>query len=133
MFRFNHRRTIACLLMPLCGAQMTACRSWQPRMQMTDIAAGSDVRLTRRDGSRVMMRGATVRGDTVHGDARRSGGRTGRSIVSVPVSDVQNLEVHRFSKERTIGLGLGIATGLLLLAFAADNAMKGGPVFGPGY
>ena len=73
------------------------------------------IRVTRTDGSRVVLEDPVLRSDTVSGLVADK--REGQQQVSIPVADVQQVETPRFDVARTFGLFAGL--GVLVLATIA--------------
>ena len=100
------RRGIAALLLLL----LTACYSWQPTTPSpqgwTPEERPSSVRVTLATGGTVTVENPAVRNDSIVGD-------TGLGVAS---RDVGLLEVRRFSVTKTIGLVLGTAAGVVVVA-----------------
>ena len=94
-------RPIALLLLAL---QLAGCSSWQPSVAgpprfAIQYEAPDQVRVTRLNGDRLVIRNPTMRGGSINGTAEGE-------AVNVPTSDVRQLEVRRFSGGRTVGLVL---------------------------
>ena len=70
----------------------------------------SVVRVTRSDGSKIVLEDPVLRTDTLSGIAS---GQTADSEVAVPLADVRQVETPHFSAGRTIGLALGLAATVL--------------------
>jgi hypothetical protein len=78
------RRAVAALLL----LSMPACMMWHPH-SVTEIGPETDrerVRITRQDGSSVVLEYATLRADSV------TGVEDGGAMRSVPLADVHTLE-----------------------------------------
>lgn len=73
------------------------------------------IRVTRPDGSRVVLEAPVLRSDTVSGLVADK--REGQQQVSIPIADVQQIETPRFDVARTFGLFAGL--GALVLATIA--------------
>jgi hypothetical protein len=88
----------------LCAA-LWACTSWQAEpVAPTQLGAGSEprrIRVTRTDGSQVVLEDARVLADGVHG-------RWERLQAFIPVGDIGELEVRRQDDAGTIGLIAGL-------------------------
>jgi hypothetical protein len=109
------RRGAALLLLTL-GA---GCRSWQPVLPPLAGAPSrpTRVRVTRADGSRVELVGASVRGDTLYGE-RRGGAAPGRgAVAAVPLDSVRRLEARGVSGARTGTLAAGVLLGLAAVVY----------------
>jgi len=93
------RRAIALVLIPLV---VTACSTWQAEPTPAEYLqshTAERARVTRRDSSRLELRNVQLRGDSVWGEA--GGGMAGIRSVRIAVSDVQRMEVLRYSRVRT--------------------------------
>ncbi len=130
MLRLPRRATSTCLLLLLTSTTMTGCVSWQSQMTSTTIRPQTDVRLTRPDGTKLLLVHAEIRGDSVHGYGMSRSRQSAPPTYAMPLADVQNLEVRRFSGEHTFGLVFGIAAFFGGLALLIDNSLSG-PLFGP--
>jgi len=95
-----------------------ACHEWRTE-ELTPQAVITSrqpvtLRVTRIDGSQVVLERAVLQGDTLLGDTLpyiRPDTSTLRD-VRIPLSDVRQVATRSFSADRTVGLGLGIAAGL---------------------
>lgn len=112
----------ACLLL-LC-IQLSACYSWRteqvaPAQTITDRKP-EQVRITEPGGSKVIVLGPTVGGDTLRGRSQLSG-----SPVAIPLADVLQLETRR-SNGMSSGLVVaGIGLGAVGIGVAAACWMSG--------
>ena len=104
----------------------TACQAWrvQPVAPESLLAADQPerVRVTRVDGSHIVLEHPVVRADTVSGSVLRNGVQ---QDIRIPLTDVRHIETRGFSTSRTVGLGLGVTAGLfaaLLLVITLGNA-----------
>ena len=111
------RRGWAALLLVITVSGV-GCQAWH----VQDIAPESllatqprIIRVTRTDGSRVLLEDPVLRSDTVSGLVADR--REGQQQVSIPIADVRQVETPRFSVERTVGLFAGL--GALVLATIA--------------
>ena len=115
------RRLAATLLITaLCGS---ACQAWRTeRVAPQSLLATrhpTKLRVTRTDGTQIVLDHPVLRGDTLVGTRPRW---TGQAEVRIPLTDVQLAATRGFSAGRTIGLGVGVATlayGAFLIAVAA--------------
>ena len=76
------------------------------------------LRVTRRDGARVVLERAALRADTLAGTGH---GQGNQPEARIPLAEVQEVATRGFSAGRTVGLGLGVvaaAGALLLVEFA---------------
>ena len=74
-----------------------SCTSWQPAAVSPARVITEDVRVTKTDGSVVVLRNPEVRTDSIVSDVWR-----------FPMADIQRIEVKRTSAGRTIALSLVI-------------------------
>jgi hypothetical protein len=83
------------------------------------------IRVTRTDGSRVVLEGPVLRSDSMSGLVADK--REGQQQVSIPIADVQQVETPRFDVARTFGLfaGLGVLV-VATIAIAFAIACSGG-------
>ncbi len=102
----------------------SGCQAWrvEPVRPESLLAARKQaiVRLTRSDGSRVVLEDPALRPDTITGIASSQGDDL---EVSIPLADVRQVETEHFSLGRTVGLGFGLAAatfGAILAAFIAS-------------
>ncbi|HVE78157.1 MAG TPA: hypothetical protein VNA89_04830 [Gemmatimonadaceae bacterium] len=110
--RFHLVPMLACLVC------LHGCTSWHRR----DVSAGAapaissdhPVRITRMDGSTMVLEHPRVVGDSVVGDVGDPPRR-----AAVALSDVQRMDVRRVSLLRTGGLALGVGAAALGVAFIA--------------
>lgn len=67
------------------------------------------------DGSQIVLMRAVVQGDTLSGDTLAVSGRdtSEQQHIRIPLSEVQQIATRVPSADRTVGLGLGIAAGLV--------------------
>ena len=139
-----HRSTLAsatrlslCLLMASAGA----CTSWRTQAgtppEVLAVHNPSVARVTRADGSTVMVHAPTIAGDTLVGWS--AGGRraeTRGAAVKVPLADIRALAIRRTNAGRTILLLAGVGLTAAVVAAAASYnsepvAVSGGPVSCP--
>ena len=105
----------ATLLIILFG---TACHEWRtedvaPKMVLPTRQPAT-VRVTRIDGSQLLLEHAVLQGDTLSGDTLSGVGPRGSELrhVTIPLTDVRQIATRVPSAGRTLGLGLGVAAGL---------------------
>ena len=95
------RRFIAALLMVL----LTACHSWRPTtvspQGWTPEEQPSSVRVTRTSGEVMIVRDPIIRNGSILGSSDAG-------VAAVALGDVRLLEVRRFHRGQTIGLGAAI-------------------------
>ena len=113
------------VVMTVCG---TGCQAWHlegvaPESLLT--TRPRTIRVTRTDGSRVVLEDPVLRNDTVSGLVADK--REGQQQVSIPIADVQQVETPRFDVARTFGLfaGLGVLV-VATIAIAFAIACSGG-------
>ena len=71
------------------------------------------VRVTRTDGTRLLITGARLQGDTLMGFAQRPSGAMGE-FMEMPLTEVSTVEAQRYASGRTM-----LAVGGALLAWAS--------------
>lgn len=100
----------------LASMVLSGCQGWRAQTNPTPGAQlANPARVTRTDGSVVVMRDAAVSRDSVAGT-----GEAGR--VAIPLSEVRSIEARRMDGGRTALLTVGILAGLLgLVVLAASN------------
>jgi hypothetical protein len=88
----------------LCAA-LWACTSWQSEpVAPAQLVASDDaqrVRVTRTDGSQVVLEDARVAADGVHGQWERT-------QAFIPTTEVRQLQVRREDQAGTVGLIVGV-------------------------
>ena len=116
-------------LLALACLVAASCTRWQPvRVSPADgsLTGSTDVRVTRRDGSRQILREARSVADSVAGVAvdelcvrSRDGARTRcadhRVETTIPLSDVSILEVREPNPHGTVFLVVGATLGVVVL------------------
>jgi hypothetical protein len=109
------------LLIILCN---TGCHVWHTEDVTPQLVLGSRsqarIRVTRTDGSRLILNRAAVHGDTLSGFVWRKG------AVEIPLNQVRETATPRMSTGRTVGLLLGIGalvvgTYLVVLAIGLSH------------
>ena len=107
-------RSVATWLLVL---NLAGCHSWRSEAlapaQLVPAEHPKVVRVTRSDGSILILRHPTVRDDSMVGIGPDS------AEVRLPLQDVRGVEVRRFSAAKTTGLVLGVAGGAALAVGAA--------------
>ena len=101
----------------------TACTVWHVQAVTPDSVTADRpkmLRVTRTDGSRVVVEHPTVRSDTLFGSIRG-----GEEKISLPLREVRQLETGEFSSGRTI-VGILIVGGLALAALLIAAVQAGG-------
>jgi hypothetical protein len=87
----------------------SACMHWKVQDALPEQVATRrpyEVRVTRDDGSRVVLRRPEIVGDTLYGAAR---GRTAAPRPGVALADVSEVALRRFNVLGSMALGLGTA------------------------
>lgn len=100
----------------LASTVLSGCHGWRAQANPTpDAQLPNPARVTRTDGSVLVLRGAVVSQDSITGTAERS-------RVAIPLSQVRSIDARRMDGDRTALLGLGILAGVFgLVALAASN------------
>jgi hypothetical protein len=114
----------ALLVATLAGA---GCQAWHTEGVRPDSLLAArhlrGLRVTRTNGSRMVLESPIVRADTLSGLVSRDGGQ---QQVQIPLADVQRVETLRLSGGRTAGLLGGLALGVvatyaIAIAIACSN------------
>ena len=88
----------------------TACQAWHTeRVAPVSLLATrqpAKLRVTRADGSQIVLEHPVVRADTLSGTGP---GPNGPQDVRVPLTDVRAVATRGFSEGRTVGLVVGVA------------------------
>src|SRR5207245_9306451 len=95
----------ALLVMTMSGV---ACQTWHvPGIAPESLLATQPrtIRVTRTDGSRVVLEDPVLRSDSMSGLVADQ--REGQQQVSIPIADVQQVETPRFDVARTFRLFAG--------------------------
>ena len=118
---FHHLSIALALVLSLSG-----CSSWHSAnvtpAQLLDDDPPDRVRVTKPDGTTLVLEHPQLLGDTLYGAAARNAGSRG-DTVAVPLADLRKVEVRQPNGLKTIGLVLGlvtVATGIYL-AILLDN------------
>jgi hypothetical protein len=99
---------VACVFLVL---HLSACTTWR----ISDIAPQTvvaterpaRVRVTRTDGSEVVLRGPSIRADSLYGLQRGVfGGVQGDLSVGIPLTDIRQLAVGRTDLAKSLGLAV---------------------------
>jgi hypothetical protein len=111
------RRSLALLLIGACGS---GCHVWrtEPVTRVRPIADRhtAQLRITRNDGSLVIVAQPMMRGDTLLGTVLSN--RSTADSVRIPLSDVREVATRRASAWRTVSLVTGVTAGALFAAYA---------------
>jgi len=124
----RRRRAGTLLLMTLSG---TACQAWHTeRVAPQTVLATrqpAKLRVTRTDGSQIVLQHPVLRGDTLVGTrpgrqevrvAYTEAEQVGRE-VRIPLTEVRQTATRGFSVGRTVGLLVGVAAAVLAAYVAA--------------
>ena len=107
-----HRRFVCISVTGSVIAQLTACTSWRlqniPPQQFTVQNATKPMRVVRRSGAVMMLRGARIGADTLYGTHKRSDAGLADTVVAIPLSDVQSIAVRDADSAKTVTLVAGI-------------------------
>ena len=90
-----------------------ACTHWKVQDALPEQVVGEkhpyEVRVTRDDGSRIVLRRPEIVGDTLYGAARGSRAGAAAPGPGVPLADVSEVAVRRVDILGSAALGLGTA------------------------
>ncbi|MDE2754707.1 MAG: hypothetical protein OXI83_19225 [Gemmatimonadota bacterium] len=135
------RRTRALPVHLLCTVLIlgvaSACRTWQPATMSPERLIATErperVRVTVPGGATVTLRNPIVVNDSiVAAVAPDPGGPFATARPGVPTAAVEGLEVSRFSRARTVAMGVGIvAMAFGWARFAGSNSSGEPPVDPP--
>ena len=137
----RHRSTLARagrLSLSLLLAPAAACTSWRTQAgspsQVLTARQPSTARVTRADGSSVIVHGPRIVGDTLSGWSGNSGAQDGGRPVQVPLSDIRSIEIRRTSAGKTILLlaGIGVTAAVVAAAASSDPSVQPSPGSGGG-
>jgi hypothetical protein len=107
-----------------------ACHVWRPESvhPTSSFAADTRVRVTRNDGTALVLSSTRIANDSVIGAWPGSWTR-----VAVPVSDVKRLETYRVSADRTTIVVIGVAAAAIVFGIAFKKVTRPKPYdFCPG-
>ena len=110
---------------------LPACTSWHvgtpTPAAFVQREQPEHVRVTRVDGSQIMLVGPNVQGDTLYGKRETLTARSEPTTepFSVPLADVQSVAVRRFSAGKTLLLVGGVIGGILV-AWVIDCSGRSG-------
>jgi len=109
----RQRCTATVLLMTLLG---TACLAWHTEGVAPQVVLATQLpralRVMRTDGRQLVLQHPVLRGDTLVGISDQ------QEEVRIALTDVRQVATRGFSAGRTVGLGVGLAAGVVG-AFAA--------------
>src|SRR4051812_42597045 len=118
-------------LLTLLGLVAEGCTSWNTQSVAPDrvLAQRPDqVRLTLRDGNRVVIVAPAIVGDSLIGSPAGANPKHIAQRLAIPVSDIQSVEVQRISGGKTALLIAGVGVTALAVIAAANCC---GPDFKP--
>lgn len=116
-----HRRTLLLwrrsLALGLLTAELLACTSWRVQGPTPEAAISNRkptaVRITRIDGTRMILHRPLVRGDSLAGALSTSAATEDRAAsVTIPIRDVEAVAVRRFDVLKSVGLYFAIGLAL---------------------
>lgn len=108
------RRVRPAALLALLLATLPGCHAWQPRPLDAPAlrqGTGRPLRVVRRDGSSLVLAGATIAGDSVAGWIPPADGEPS-ARVAIALADVARVEEEVVSARRTAAVAVGSAVGL---------------------
>lgn len=92
------------------GLHLTGCYSWAPSMlspeELVSAEQPETIRVTGADSTQRVLKQPTTRNDSLIGVAPDG------AVTAVADEEVRGVEVKRFSWQKTVGLGLGVAAGV---------------------
>jgi hypothetical protein len=114
----NRRRRAATLLvMILYGS---ACQAWHTERVTPEsllvTRQPATFRVTRTDGSQIVLEHPVLRADTLSGTVR---GPNEQQDVRIPLTEVREVATRGFSAGRTVGLVVGVAAGTFAVIVVA--------------
>ena len=121
------RRATVLLLIAACGS---GCHVWRTvpgvPAPITEGRRASPLRITRKDGSQVIVNQPAMRGDTLFGRTRRN--QSSADEMRIPLSDIREVSTRRNSVWRTVVLATGVTAGMFvaMMAVAIDIACSQG-------
>lgn len=102
---------------------LAACTTWVRRAEEpSSLLASSqmrELRVTRRGGGQFLLRFPFITGDSLGGTLVHSATESTR--ITIPLRDVQSLEVRQFSKGRTIALAAALGATVALVVSATRD------------
>ena len=122
MFHIARRPVAALTLFLVLAPTLAGCRSVERVPFNSTSPMDQTVGITMRSGQKIAFdpKGASVRNDTLYGVSRK-----GQVMVPVPVDSIAEVWRSKVSAGRTVGLVLGMAAGLYVIA-----AIAGAKAFG---
>ena len=124
----THRSAMACLLLL---TYLPACTAWQVGTPTPAAFVQREqpdrVRVTRVDGSQIMLVTPTVHGDSLSGQRETLNPRSELTTESfaLPLTEVQSVAVRKFSAGKTVLL-VGAIFGVVLVAWVIDCSGRSG-------
>ena len=121
------RRATVLLLIAACGS---GCHVWRAvpgvSASITEGRRTSPLRITRKDGSQVIVQQPAIRDDTLFGRTRRN--QSSADEMRIPLSDIREVATRRSSVWRTVVLTAGVTTGVFvaMMAVLIDGACSQG-------
>ena len=112
---------LACVFLVLC---LSACTTWRLSEMAPQTLVATErpgrIRVTRSDGSELVLRSPSIRADSLYGLQRGVvGGVRGDRSVGIPLTDIRQLAVGRDDLAKSVGLTVLIlavvAGGILVL------------------
>ena len=103
-----------------------ACRTWRIESLTPEAVLAThrpaQVRVTRTDGSKIVVNQPVLRADSLSGAIPRRGKQ---EDIRIPLADVQQVATRRFSVGKTIGLGAGLVAGGLMAFYLSACGTTG--------
>ena len=125
----TRRRAVQSLLFVLFLQTGTACTSWRPvglaPVPASDSAPSRTLRVITSHGSQLMLHDAQLRNDTLYATLANGSHSARGSTISLPMANVADLRVRKFSSGKTFGRVAGSVVLALILAAAAAAAALG--------
>jgi hypothetical protein len=104
----------------------TACQTWRIESLTPEAVLAThhpaQVRVTRTDGSRIVVNQPVVRVDSLSGAVPRHGKQ---EDIRIPLADIQQVATRRFSAGKTLGLGVGLVAGGLMAVYLSACGTTG--------
>lgn len=122
MFNIARRPVAAFALFLVLAPTLAGCRSVERVPFNSTARMDQTVGITMRSGQKIAFdpKGASIRNDTLYGVSRE-----GEVRVPVPIDSIAEVWRSKVSAGRTVGLVLGMAAGLVVIA-----AIAGAKAFG---
>jgi hypothetical protein len=112
------------IIATICGGACQAWHSQRAAPQAVLAARPAQLRITRADGSRIVVERPALYGDTIVGTYRA---QRPQEVVRIAVSDVRDVATRSFSTGRTVGLVAGVfGTFVVAAAVACSCGCCGG-------